>query len=59
METFNLSVFFEPDEYELEEYKDEIGGVHSEGLGWNPQGVFCGECSNMSCVGCPHENAEE
>lgn len=22
--------------------KDEIGGVHDEGLGWNPHGVFCG-----------------
>lgn len=31
---------------------DEVGGVHEEGLGWNPQGHFCGECSKMSCKGC-------
>ena len=31
---------------------DEIGGTHDKGLGWNPNGVFCGECSNTTCVGC-------
>jgi hypothetical protein len=31
--------------------KDELGGIHSEGLGWSPDGSFCGEC-NRSCVGC-------
>lgn len=36
-------------------FKDEVGGVHDEGLGWNPQGVFCGECSNMTCKGCVNE----
>jgi hypothetical protein len=39
--------------------KDELGGVHDEGLGWNPQGVFCGECSNMTCVGCVNKGAKE
>lgn len=33
--------------------KDELGGIHEEGLGWSPNGDFCGECSNMTCVGCP------
>jgi hypothetical protein len=31
---------------------DELGGFHAEGLGWSPKGVFCGECSELSCVGC-------
>lgn len=33
--------------------KDELGGVHDEGLGWSPKGTFCGECCNTSCVECP------
>lgn len=33
--------------------KDELGGVHDEGLGWSPNGKFCGECNNITCVGCP------
>lgn len=32
---------------------DEIGGYHEAGCGWQPNGAFCGECSKMSCVGCP------
>lgn len=41
-------------EQEIEEVIiDEIGGVHDEGVGWNPNGVFCGECSNTTCVNCP------
>ncbi len=38
---------------------DEVGGVHEEGLGWNPNGVFCGECSKMSCKGCMWEKYVE
>ena len=34
---------------------DNAGGTHSEGLGWNPQGVFCGECGTMNCNGCPNQ----
>ena len=32
--------------------RDELGGTHKEGLGWNSYGVFCGECNRISCVGC-------
>lgn len=32
--------------------KDELGGVHDECMGWNPNGVFCGECGNITCVCC-------
>ena len=33
-------------------YLDTIGGYHSDGCGWNPEGKFCGECSSMSCLDC-------
>jgi|GEM_PF-3749009 len=33
-------------------YTDELGGVHSEGLGWHPDGTFCRECGSSSCTGC-------
>ena len=31
---------------------DEIGGVHTDGVGYDPEGNFCGECTRESCVGC-------
>lgn len=31
---------------------DEIGGIHEDGLGWNPDGAFCGECTSMDCKTC-------
>lgn len=31
---------------------DECGGIHEEGLGWNPDDEFCGECSNTTCKNC-------
>jgi len=34
-------------------YRDEVGGIHDEGLGWNPQGHFCGECGSLTCKDCP------
>lgn len=37
---------------EPESYFDEVGGYHSCGLGYNPNDVFCGECSKWSCRGC-------
>jgi hypothetical protein len=40
----------------LEPIIDDLGGEHDEGLGWNPDGIFCGECSNETCVGCPSSN---
>jgi hypothetical protein len=33
-----------------------MSGTHEEGIGWNPQGVWCGECGNITCEGCPHEH---
>ena len=34
------------------DYTDLIGGRHSDGVGWNPNGVFCGECVRKTCEGC-------
>ena len=31
---------------------DSAGGVHENGLGWGPDGIFCGECSNTNCATC-------
>ena len=31
---------------------DEIGGVHTDGVGYAPNGHFCGECTRQSCAGC-------
>jgi hypothetical protein len=37
-------------------YQDSIGGIHDEGLGWSPDGTFCGECSHTTCEGCKANN---
>lgn len=37
-------------------YKDEVGGFHEDAIGWNPQGVWCGECTRGSCKGCPNRH---
>lgn len=34
------------------EFTDDVGGYHSDGMGWNPQSVFCGECTHTTCEGC-------
>lgn len=31
---------------------DELGGVHTDGVGYAPDGTFCGECTRQSCIGC-------
>lgn len=32
--------------------EDELGGLHTDGVGYAPDGRFCGECTNITCVGC-------
>lgn len=32
---------------------DELGGVHTDGIGFAPGGTFCGECTKVSCKDCP------
>lgn len=36
-------------------YIDEVNGYHDSGIGWNPLGVWCGECLKSSCKGCINE----
>ena len=32
--------------------EDELGGIHTDGVGYAPDGHFCGECTRKSCGGC-------
>ncbi len=32
---------------------DQVGGYHESGTGTDPNGDFCGECSNTDCSQCP------
>ena len=40
-------------------YYDDIGGFHDSGMGWNPNGNWCGECSKFNCKNCPNKTSEE
>ena len=40
-------------------YYDDIGGFHDSGMGWNPNGNWCGECSKLNCKNCPNKTSEE
>lgn len=46
----NLPIIFTDDP---ESYYDDIGCYHTGGTGYNPQGVFCGECTYVSGGECP------
>lgn len=35
-----------------EAYFDDVGGFHDCAIGWNPKGVWCGECTMVSCRDC-------
>lgn len=48
-----LPIMFSDDE---DSYYDEVGGYHSCGTGWNPNGMWCGECGRLSCSGCSSEH---
>ena len=39
--------------------KDDLGGVHTDGVGYAPDGRFCGECTRDSCEGCPALDRKE
>ena len=36
---------------------DDVGGYHDSGTGYNPNDVYCGECSRLSCKGCISANS--
>lgn len=40
-------------------YTDDVGGFHDCGTGINPNGVDCGECSFITCKGCPNEHTKK
>lgn len=40
-------------------YYDDIGGFHDSAIGWNPNGVCCGECTMVSCRDCSNRDLEE
>lgn len=33
-------------------YYDEVGGHHDSGMGWAPDGRWCGECTRVTCADC-------
>ena len=37
-------------------YYDDVGGFHDSAVGYNPNGVYCGECTRLSCKGCKQEH---
>ena len=41
-----------------EAYYDDVGGFHDCAVGWNPQGVWCGECTAASCRDCNSRYSE-
>lgn len=32
--------------------EDELGGIHTDGIGYAPDGHFCGECTHTTCKNC-------
>ena len=36
-------------------YYDDVGGFHDSAIGFNPNGIYCGKCTRLSCKGCPTE----
>lgn len=52
----NLPILFFDD---TNAYYDEVGGYHDCAEGWNPNGVWCGECTNRSCKDCPSRYSKE
>ena len=40
-------------------HKNNSEGCHEDGLGWAPDGTFCGECSNVTCKGCSQADKKE
>lgn len=56
LKTLNLPICFKEDS---DSYYDEIGGFHSCAIGWNPNGVWCGECTKLSCKDCVNKYAKK
>lgn len=39
-------------EEQQEGFFDSVGGFHRDGIGYSPNGEWCGECSRNSCESC-------
>ena len=37
-------------------YYDDAGGFHDSATGWNPKGMYCGECTMVSCRDCSNRD---
>ena len=56
LKQFHLPIIF----FDYEDaYYDEVGGFHDGAEGWNPNGVWCGECTKKSCINCPSKDIKE
>lgn len=42
-----------------EAYYDDVGGFHDSATGYNPKGMYCGECTMVSCRDCSSRDLEE
>lgn len=56
LKTKGLPIIFLDDP---ESYYDEVGGFHSCAIGWNPNSVWCGECTKASCKDCDNRDTTE
>ena len=55
LKQLKLPIFF----YDYPEgYYDDVGGYHDCAEGWNPNGVWCGECTRINCKNCPSESVK-
>lgn len=52
----NLEYLIDEDKSDNDGYFDEVGGFHCDAIGWNPLGIWHGECLRASCKGCPYEH---
>lgn len=56
LKKLGLPIFF----YDYDEaYFDEVGGFHDCAEGWNPNGVWCGECTKASCANCSSKDSKK
>ena len=42
-----------------EVYYDNVGGFHDSAIGYNPNGVYCGECTKLSCQRCKNVDSKK
>ena len=55
LKTKGLPIIFLDDPHA---YFDDVGGFHDSGMGYNPKGVWCGECTRESCRDCSSRDSE-